>query len=368
MVIIALLVGLLLPALARAKEESRKTQCRSNLRQIGLAMTMYSNDNGGWTTEFSGPMFKGVPSGGFTIGYYGMSIAGNLAVPDPDRLDLWGMFQNINCAYSNMVTTGKVQPWQCTPASPGRAVSFGLLWSGGYLTNKGAQIMYCPSDNSSGWAVENKRDRVKHYDSDEPFWTSNGLVTRADGVGVGDLDNYQTTYTRCLTSMSPISFTGTGQCFIISNYSMRILKRFVVDGTNSAWKPTAIKKERAGAVAILSDHLEPWQTCYKDPAGSGNNPPIPGDNIIEKTKYLTKFMTTNHDSSYNLLFSDGSVKTFGDGGRNVLRALVTVWNDQFTEQRYSGLFMMKRPGCSEATHWLDKDVWKAYLDTAYQAD
>ena len=44
MVIIAILVGLLLPALGRAREEARKTQCRSNLRQIGLAMAMYAND------------------------------------------------------------------------------------------------------------------------------------------------------------------------------------------------------------------------------------------------------------------------------------------------------------------------------------
>ena len=47
MVIIALLVGLLLPALGRAREEARKTQCRSNLRQMGLAMHMYANDNKG---------------------------------------------------------------------------------------------------------------------------------------------------------------------------------------------------------------------------------------------------------------------------------------------------------------------------------
>jgi len=44
MVIIALLIGLLLPALSRAKEEARKTQCRSNMRQIGMAVTMYAND------------------------------------------------------------------------------------------------------------------------------------------------------------------------------------------------------------------------------------------------------------------------------------------------------------------------------------
>jgi len=47
--LIELLVGLLLPALGRAREEARKTQCRSNLRQIGLAMNIYANDNKNWT-------------------------------------------------------------------------------------------------------------------------------------------------------------------------------------------------------------------------------------------------------------------------------------------------------------------------------
>jgi len=42
--IIAILAGMLLPALARAREEARKSVCKSNLKQIGLALNMYSND------------------------------------------------------------------------------------------------------------------------------------------------------------------------------------------------------------------------------------------------------------------------------------------------------------------------------------
>src|SRR5882672_8085682 len=43
--IIALLVGLLLPALAKARESSRRTRCLSNTRQLALAANAYSNDN-----------------------------------------------------------------------------------------------------------------------------------------------------------------------------------------------------------------------------------------------------------------------------------------------------------------------------------
>lgn len=43
--IIAILAAMLLPALARAKEKARVTQCMNNIRQVGLASVLYLGDN-----------------------------------------------------------------------------------------------------------------------------------------------------------------------------------------------------------------------------------------------------------------------------------------------------------------------------------
>jgi prepilin-type N-terminal cleavage/methylation domain-containing protein/prepilin-type processing-associated H-X9-DG protein len=45
--IIAILAGLLLPALARAKMQARRAQCVNNLKQLMFGWAMYKDDNGG---------------------------------------------------------------------------------------------------------------------------------------------------------------------------------------------------------------------------------------------------------------------------------------------------------------------------------
>jgi prepilin-type N-terminal cleavage/methylation domain-containing protein/prepilin-type processing-associated H-X9-DG protein len=45
--IIAILAAILFPVFARAREQARKASCVSNLRQLGLALQMYCQDNEG---------------------------------------------------------------------------------------------------------------------------------------------------------------------------------------------------------------------------------------------------------------------------------------------------------------------------------
>ena len=65
--IIAVLIGILLPTLTRARKSAERTQCLSNQRQLAMALYMYSNANKGYFP----PQYLGVPDEQAWWGYYG---------------------------------------------------------------------------------------------------------------------------------------------------------------------------------------------------------------------------------------------------------------------------------------------------------
>ncbi|HEY7087552.1 MAG TPA: prepilin-type N-terminal cleavage/methylation domain-containing protein [Tepidisphaeraceae bacterium] len=46
--IIAILIGLLMPAMAKARQQANCVKCQSNMRQVGIYLQMYINDWRGW--------------------------------------------------------------------------------------------------------------------------------------------------------------------------------------------------------------------------------------------------------------------------------------------------------------------------------
>lgn len=60
--LIALLIGMLMPALSRVREQSRQVACASNLRQIGMSLLIYANESRGWLYPVGPPGGDGLPT------------------------------------------------------------------------------------------------------------------------------------------------------------------------------------------------------------------------------------------------------------------------------------------------------------------
>lgn len=151
--IIAVLASMLLPALARAKEQARRVQCINNQRQIGLAFRMYADDSqdrypvhDGWAT--TGGQLPSKPFITDYAAYYGGNIA-------QTNRPLNRYANNVNLFHcpsdkGDSLETGADAPKSCWE---GWGNSYLVEWAGDYCRVKGV--------TGSGGKLEPKSNPIK---------------------------------------------------------------------------------------------------------------------------------------------------------------------------------------------------------------
>lgn len=108
--IIAILASMLLPALANAKEKGKQAKCINNLKQIGLATTMYAED--------SADTFHNVSGSAPNHGQWTLTPQSKVLLASTDGLAYWGIAyaKYINTAGSNWNWQGAQTMFRCPSA------------------------------------------------------------------------------------------------------------------------------------------------------------------------------------------------------------------------------------------------------------
>ncbi len=135
--IIAILIALLLPAVQQAREAARRTQCKNNLKQIGLALHNYASAHTVFPPSSTSGFGKGVwsyPGTGPTDPNIHLHSFASLILP---YIDQSTVYNNINynvssLASQNQAMASLVLPFYRCPSYAGPSFSSDPLYTGIY--------------------------------------------------------------------------------------------------------------------------------------------------------------------------------------------------------------------------------------------
>jgi prepilin-type N-terminal cleavage/methylation domain-containing protein len=177
--IISILASLLLPALSKAKEMSKKISCTNNLKQMGLLMNYYNSDNNEYYPWF---IFStnGVAGGGTLYSWIAYQAAYTGNFKDIDDVAFWYP----NTANANFSQNkNKFAIFECPAATwiwPDTLANGGTGGHMSYATNYTANFSMMGMNYSAGIRNSIRVPEIKKPSSSSPCW---------DGVRAPNADN-----------------------------------------------------------------------------------------------------------------------------------------------------------------------------------
>jgi prepilin-type processing-associated H-X9-DG protein len=343
--IIAILAAMLLPALAAAREKARRSNCATNLNQIGKALFSYTGDYGGYfpnkSAYGSNSMFHSTWSPSYRdLGLYKDAVTGDVLETNANALvfnpgsyiDYMGPRHDLCIAYgANTVSghgaIGGYSGNQYPQAAPN---GLGYLAANGYVDD--LKTYYCPS-----WGVKydtmNKTSGLYdiYYNSGIGYGVLNTLNSlQALGGASGRyliFGNYRAAMNALYSGSSYIGGSTEG---LDSTYSYRNIEAsssidnlapgaaLPVHWTRpfirtTVGSPSFKTDKLLGSRSLVADTF--YRTCRDGNVSGGYPPPKPG---------LGQY---HHKEGYNVLYGDGHAAWYGDPQGRILWFLHGPWTD-----------------------------------------
>ncbi|MCH2212931.1 MAG: DUF1559 domain-containing protein [Fuerstiella sp.] len=184
--IIAILISLLLPAVQQAREAARRTQCRNNLKQIGLALHNYHDAHGSFPPGRMAPAKTGL-GGDCWVGWVGPSYH---ILPFIDQGNLYEAIDPSQfryrtgsplCTANAFTFTTEVPSYEC-PSDPGHAPGVN---TNSYRANMGVTVCGGINDGDQDQEDPVHTARCKA----ELYGTLGGMFHDNGGVKIRDVSD-----------------------------------------------------------------------------------------------------------------------------------------------------------------------------------